>query len=118
MAERYRESDFAKFDLENEIAAALAVVHKKLEPMEKSIYILREVFDVEYDHLQEIFDKKKENLRQLFSRAKEKINQEGRKLKDIEVKPSLFLQSFKTACNKGHIEQFVQHLKEDLSKKK
>lgn len=117
LIEKYRESDFAKFDLENEVAAALGELHRKLEPLEKSIYILREIFDVEYEHLQEIFDKKKDNLRQLFSRAKEKLNQESKKLKSIEVKPTQFLESFKSACNKGHIEQFVQHLKSDLAKK-
>ncbi|MDH5368186.1 MAG: sigma-70 family RNA polymerase sigma factor [Cyclobacteriaceae bacterium] len=114
LMEKYRESDFAKFDFENEIAAALSVMHKKLEPLEKSIYILREFFDLEYDHLQEIFDKKKDNLRQLFSRAKDKLNQENRKIKSIAVKPIPFLESFKSACNKGQIEQFVQHLKKDL----
>ncbi|MDH5475927.1 MAG: sigma-70 family RNA polymerase sigma factor [Cyclobacteriaceae bacterium] len=112
--EKYRESDFAKFDFENEIAAALSVMHKKLEPMEKSIYILREFFDLEYDHLQEIFDKKKDNLRQLFSRAKDKLNQENKKIKSIATKPIPFLESFRSACNKGHVEQFVQHLKKDL----
>ena len=117
LIEKYRESDMAKFDLENEVAVALGELHRKLEPLEKSIYILREIFDVEYEHLQEIFDKKKDNLRQLFSRAKDKLNQESKRLKTIEVKPTQFLESFKSACNKGHIEQFVQHLKGDLVSK-
>ena len=117
LVEKYREFEFTKFDLENEIAAALAVIHKKLEPMEKSIYILREVFDFDYEHLQEIFDKKKDNLRQMFSRAKEKLSQEGKKIKSIDVKPSQFLTSFKSACSMGQLEQFIQHLKEDFSKK-
>jgi len=115
LMEKYRESDFAKFDFENEIAEALAIMHKKLEPMEKSIYILREIFDLEYEYLQEIFDKKKDNLRQLFSRAKSKLKQESSKFKDFEVKKPAFLESFKAACNKGQIEQFVEELKKDLS---
>lgn len=115
LIEKYRESDISKFDLENEIAVALGELHRKLEPLEKSIYILREIFDIEYEHLQEIFDKKKDNLRQLFSRAKDKLNQESKKLKSIDVKSTQFLDSFKSACNKGHIEQFVQHLKSDLA---
>jgi len=68
---------------------------------------LREIFDLEYEHLQEIFDKKKDNLRQLFSRAKSKLKQESSKFKDFEVKKHAFLESFKAACNKGQIEQFV-----------
>ena len=117
LVEKTREADIFNFDRENEMAHALSVMHKKLEPLEKSVYILREVFDFEYEHLQEIFDKKKENLRQLLCRAKEKLNTDGLRTKSREFKPAQFLDSFKTACSRGHIEQFIQHLKADLTKK-
>ena len=117
LIEKARETELAKFDIENEVAQALSVVHKKLEPLEKSVYILREIFDFEYEHLQEIFDKKKDNLRQMLSRSKEKLNKENFKFKSIEVKSPQFLESFKTACSRGQIEQFIQHLKKDLTQK-
>lgn len=112
--EKFKESELSKFDLDTEVEAALNVIHKKLEPLEKSIYILREVFNLEYDHLQELFDKKKEHCRQLFCRAKEKINEESRKLKQVEVKAPQFFESFKKASNFGQISQFVQLLKGEL----
>ncbi|MCZ6901185.1 MAG: sigma factor, partial [Bacteroidetes bacterium] len=76
----YREFDFGRFDLEFDISAALSVIHKKLKPLEKAIYLLREVFDLDYDNLNEIFDKSQENCRQLFYRAKEKLSLENIKL--------------------------------------
>ncbi len=105
-------------DMESELAVAISLLHKKLEPLEKAIYILREVFDLEYEHLQEIFDKKKENCRQLFCRAKEKINSETQKLKSdfIDIQPN-FVSNFQKACSLGHLSDFIADLKHDISAK-
>ena len=53
--------------------------NKKLEPIEQAIFVLREMFNVEYEDLQLIFDKKADNCRKIVSRAK-------LKLKDAELK--------------------------------
>jgi len=114
---RYREADFLKFDIENEISAALNVMHRKLEPMEKAIYILREVFNYEYEDLQDIFDKKKDNCRQLFCRAKEKLNQESKRFKIDFPKQTQFLENFKKACVLGHSSELINHLRQEVSAK-
>jgi len=108
LLERYRDFEFPRFDLENELSEALAVIHKKLEPVEKGIYLLREVFDFEYEDLQHIFGKKKENCRQLFSRAKEKLQKENKKEKATPTQP--LLESFKKACNFGQVSEFVSQI--------
>lgn len=116
LMEKYRESDFARFDLENELSGALAIIHKKLEPVEKGIYLLREVFNFDYEDLQEIFGKKKDNCRQLFSRAKEKLRQENEKsIIDFSLHFQ-FVDSFKKACTMGHLSDFVFHLKQEALK--
>lgn len=110
LMEKYRDFEFPRFDLENELSEALAVMHKKLEPVEKGIYLLREVFDFEYEDLQEIFGKKKENCRQLFVRAKDKLQQENKKAKNSDQQPLQLLESFKKACNFGQLSEFVGHI--------
>lgn len=107
--EKYREFEFPRFDIENELSEALAVIHKKLEPVEKGIFLLREVFDVDYEELQQIFGKKKENCRQLFLRAKAKLNNENRRSKGKTTQPGQFFDSFKKACS-GHLSDFVHQL--------
>lgn len=111
---KFKENDFTRFDLENELAAALEVIHKKLAPMEKAIFLLREVFDYEYDELQVIFDKKKENCRQLFCRANEKLNQETKKFKLNMASRTRFLESFKSACAKGNLSEFINDLSQEV----
>lgn len=114
-----KSNDISRLDVENEVSAALVLLHKKLEPLEKAIYILREVFELEYDHLQEIFDKKKDNCRQLFCRAKEKVNRETRKIKtDFLVKKQpQFLNSFNNACSLGYLSDLINELKEEIGSK-
>ena len=125
--DQQKERDFFKFDLENEISAALEILHKKLEPLEKSVFVLREVFNVEYEEIQQIVDRKKENCRKLFSRAKVKLSEETSKIKlDIshlstEMKKKYdhpeFLESFKNASFKGNISDLITELKRDISTK-
>ncbi len=117
MAHRYMDFDLSKIDLDTEIAAALAVVHKKLAPLERAIFLLREVFDFEYEDLQFLFDKKKDNCRQIFSRAKEKLNKTTSDLKiDISI-PSNILGNFANACKLGVSADFLNDLKKDVALK-
>ncbi|MEQ9168778.1 MAG: sigma-70 family RNA polymerase sigma factor [Fulvivirga sp.] len=112
----YREKELFYFDFENELSSALNVIHKKLEPLEKSVYVLREFFGVEYDELQVLFNKKKDNCRKLFSRAKDKLNQETSKIKG-EISNATFFESFKNACHLDNPSELIQHFKEELQSK-
>ncbi|MCG8388616.1 MAG: RNA polymerase subunit sigma [Cytophagales bacterium] len=110
-------TDLTHIDLEHEVSAALNVIHKKLEPLEKGIFLLREVFNFDYDELQHIFDKKKDNCRQLFCRAKDKLSLETDKIKIDLPKAGQFLTSFKKACDLGHVSEFIHELGTDISSK-
>ncbi|MTI40531.1 sigma-70 family RNA polymerase sigma factor [Fulvivirga lutimaris] len=114
--DKYREKELFHFDFENEMSSALNVIHKKLEPLEKSIYVLREFFDVEYDELQVLFNKKKDNCRKLFSRAKDKLNQETTKVKG-EISNTTFFERFKNACHLENPAELIQHFIEELQTK-
>lgn len=109
----YKEKEFFNFDLDNEVTAALNVLHKKLEPLEKGVFVLRELFDFDYDELQNIFDKKKEYCRKLFSRAKEKLANDVNK---YDAADRNFIDSFKTACKIGPTEDFIEEVKEQANK--
>lgn len=113
LIDKYKEMELFQFDFENEISSALNVIHKKLEPLEKGIFVLREFFDVDYDELQQVFDKKKDNCRKLFSRAKAKLDQETTKMKD-EFSKSHFFESFKSACQNDDPQDLIAHIQEEL----
>jgi|TARA_B110000046_G_scaffold178700_1_gene206867 RNA polymerase sigma factor (sigma-70 family) len=116
LVDRQEIKAFLKFDRDAQLGEAWQVLHKKLEPLEKSIYVMREVFSIEYEELQEIFDKKKDHCRQLFFRAKTKLEQDKIKFKADFTVPKLPM-SFKKACEFGSIHEMIDELKREISKK-
>lgn len=115
LIDKYKELELFNFDFENEVSSALAIINKKLEPLEKGIFVLREFFDLEYEELQVAFNKKKENCRKLFSRAKTKLNQETSKLK-TDFSSSSFFDSFKSACHQNNPKVLIEHINKELKK--
>jgi RNA polymerase sigma-70 factor (ECF subfamily) len=113
---RFTESDFFQFDLQSELSEAFVILQNKLEPLERAVYLLKEVFDMDYDTLQEVLDKRKDHCRQLFSRARKKLNQETEKINfNFPNKTDLF-QSFREACDIGNPSDFIGHLKNDIAR--
>ena len=104
------------FDLDAQVSHAWEVLHKKLEPIEKSIFVMREVFNVEYEELQHLYDKKVENLRQIVSRAKVKLQEEKDRFQ-LPAASSYIPESFKRACNGENLSALFQELSQDIREK-
>ena len=97
---------------EEEVKHALAVIHHHLEPVEKGIFILRGIFQLEYEELQEIFEKKKEHCRQLFSRARKKIRSTQARPMISEESDQLW-SKVESAYLKGSLSDLITHLKKE-----
>lgn len=111
---KFKETDFKHMDMEAELSAAFKVLQSKLEPLERAAYLMREVFDFDYDAIQKVLDKKADHCRQLFSRAKKKLSDSTSKI-HFELPDSHLLESFKKACAASP-SIFIQDLKNDISK--
>jgi RNA polymerase sigma factor (sigma-70 family) len=112
---RFKETNLGHLDLEVELAKAIKILHTKLEPLERAVFLLKEVFDFDYETLQETLDKKKEHCRQLFCRAKKKLSEETSKLNfDLPDRASL-LESFRKACEFGNASELINELKNDVA---
>lgn len=111
----FKETNLAHLDLDVNLSAAFKVLMTKLEPLERAVYVLKEVFDFEYDELQHTLDKKKEHCRQLFSRAKKKLSEETSKISFELPDSSSLIESFKKACHLGNPTELVSELKKDIS---
>jgi RNA polymerase sigma-70 factor (ECF subfamily) len=110
----FKESNLAHLDIEIELQKALRTLQTKLEPLERAIFVLKEVFDFDYDTLQETFDKKKDHCRQLFCRAKKKLSEETSKIHFELPDTTNFRENFKKACDFGHIADLISGLKQEV----
>lgn len=114
MVEKFRETDFSSLDFEAELSKALKILQHKLEPLERAVYLLKEVFDFDYNTLQLTLDKKQEHCRQLLCRAKKKLSQESFKF-NLEMPQLNWIESFRNACDLGHASAFLSDLKNDIT---
>ncbi len=101
----------AHIDLENELQHALQVIYHKLEPVERAVFVMREIFNYEYEEIQGIIKKKQENCRQLFHRARKKLERDSASdVNKQEMGPGI-LQAFRSACQHGNINELIRALK-------
>ncbi len=108
------ENNFSKMDLDANLKAAFKVLNSKLEPLERAVFLLKEVFDFDYEAVQLTLDKKKDHCRQLLSRAKKKLNEERSKINFEMPDATQLMESFRRACDLNNASDFVLALKNDL----
>lgn len=118
LKDQEKEDAVLHFDVETQLNEALKYIHRRLEPLERTVYVLREVFNVEYEDLQTIVDRKADNCRKIVSRAKMKLrNVELPKL-SVSLPDLNLLDGFKAACQKGQLTQLVNDFSLDIFSKK
>jgi RNA polymerase sigma factor (sigma-70 family) len=115
MFAKFKETNLSHLDLDANLAAAFKIMHTKLEPLERAVFVLKEVFDFDYDELQKALDKKKDHCRQLFCRAKQKLEEETSKIHFELPDTSKMLKNFREACDLNNAAEYIQHLKNDIA---
>jgi RNA polymerase sigma-70 factor (ECF subfamily) len=110
-----KESNFAYLDIDIDLQKALKTLQTRLEPLERAIFVLKEVFDFDYDVLQETFDKKKDHCRQLLCRAKKKLSDETARIHFELPDTSNFVENFRKACRFGHISDLISGFKQEVA---
>jgi RNA polymerase sigma-70 factor (ECF subfamily) len=96
---------------------SLAFLHllEKLSPIERAVFLLREVFDYPYEQVAEIVGKSPENCRQILSRAHAHI-EEGRRRFDVSREEREEVASrFLAAWEEGDTEGLVELLAADAT---
>ncbi|HEY3402020.1 MAG TPA: sigma-70 family RNA polymerase sigma factor [Ohtaekwangia sp.] len=111
----FKETNLAHLDLDVNLAAAFKVLHTKLEPLERAVFILKEIFDFDYEDVQQTLDKKKDHCRQLLSRAKKKLSEETSRISSSFTDSSKILENFRKTCALGNPEELIKELKNDIN---
>ena len=112
------QSSLFHFDFENQLSEAWSFLQSRLEPLETAVYVLREVFQIDYEDLQEIAGRKADNCRKIVSRAKEKLKRPGLPKIKVAFPDRQLLDSLIAAHNKGGLTQLISDFSFDLFKKK
>ncbi|MCW7470227.1 sigma-70 family RNA polymerase sigma factor [Leptospira kanakyensis] len=104
-----------KEDLDHEkVNFAFLVILETLNPTERAVFILRELFDFDYEFISNIVGKNSENCRQILSRARIAIQSRKKKFEPDPKLHSQLLLEFSFACYNQDTKALTKLLKEDV----
>jgi RNA polymerase sigma-70 factor (ECF subfamily) len=97
------------------ISMAFLVLLESLSPLERAVFLLREVFDYEYAEIAQITGRDEAACRQLFSRAKKHISKNRPRFPTSPEAHAKMLGRFMEACMAGDIDGLMSLLAEDVT---
>ncbi len=110
-----RSSPAEQSDLHDSLSMAFLVLLEELTPLERAVFLLREVFDYEYAEIAEIVGKEETACRQLFSRAKKHIAAHRPRFKPNREEHRRLLDRFMQAVRAGEMDGLMQLLADDVT---
>ncbi|WP_307334584.1 RNA polymerase sigma factor SigJ [Caldalkalibacillus uzonensis] len=97
------------------ISIAYLTIMQKLSGVERAVFILREVLDLDYKEIADIVEKTETNCRKIFSRAKQKIAAEAPDPVINYDADKQLLMEFVRAVNLEDKQNLLQLLSEDVT---
>jgi RNA polymerase sigma-70 factor (ECF subfamily) len=105
---------FGIMKLDESLSMAFLVLLERLTPVERAVFLLREVFDYEYSEVAAVVQQSETNCRQILRRAKQHVSAMRPRFKASEPKQNALLQRFLEAVRTGDLEGVVALLAEDV----
>lgn len=97
------------------ISTAFLVLIENLSPVERAVFLLREVFDYSYAEIAEITGKSQESCRQHYHRAKKYLVERRPRFEPTPDEQKKLVEGFFDALSSGDIDGLAQLLAEDVS---
>lgn len=90
------------------------VLLERLSPLERAVFLLREIFEYDYDEIAAIVEKSEANCRQILSRARKHIDAGKPRFAVSGARQAQLADSFLAALQEGEVEPLVGYLAEDV----
>lgn len=101
--------------LRESLSTAFLILLESLNPMERAVYLLREVFGIEFIEVAAIIEKTPENCRQILHRARESVSQRRKRFTPPAPETARkMLEQFLQAVRSGDVLQFADVLADDV----
>jgi RNA polymerase sigma-70 factor (ECF subfamily) len=113
-SEDERFAPLPRVELHESLSMAFLVLLEQLTPLERAVFLLRQVFDYDYDEIAEVVDKSEVACRQLFSRAKKHIADQRPRFQPSPETHRQILDRFIQAVDTGELAGLMQFLTDDV----
>jgi RNA polymerase sigma-70 factor (ECF subfamily) len=100
--------------LRESLSFAFLLMLEKLSPVERAVFVLREVFDYDYAEIAPIVDKSEANCRQAFHRARQRLAAQETRFESTREHQEQLTEQFLRAAMAGDVQGLVNVLAEDV----
>ena len=101
-------------DLNESLSMAFLILLERLNPLERAVFLLREVFEYEYTEVAEMLDQNEANCRQILSRARRHMTDDRPRFDTSPQQRKRLLQQFLEATSHGNMEGLLSLLASDV----
>ncbi|MFC8825462.1 RNA polymerase sigma-70 factor [Streptomyces sp. NPDC057137] len=101
-------------ELAESVSMAMLLVLETLAPTERAVFVLREVFDLEYDEIAEAVDKTPAAVRQIAHRARVHVAARRPRGTVSQAESRAALQAFRRAVETGDLQRLLDILAPDV----
>src|SRR5215831_13851006 len=108
------ESDIS-VERENALTVAFTLLRETLKPVERAVFLLREVFDYDYADTSAIVGKAEANCRQIARRAKARLLANSRTPPPPDERACHSVEQFVSAAATGEVKDLLALVKEDAT---
>jgi RNA polymerase sigma-70 factor, ECF subfamily len=102
-------------DLEDTLSMAFLVLLESLTPVERAVFLLREVFDYEYAEIASLVGKSEANCRQISRRARQSVAARRPRFESSPQQEERLIESFLQASLSGDMEALLALLSDDVT---
>lgn len=96
------------------LSMAFLVLLERLTPVERAVFLLREVFDYGYGEIARIVERTEDNCRQLYVRARRHVDEGRPRFEASRQQRDELARRFFTAAEQGNTEALVEMLAADV----
>jgi len=100
--------------LRESLSFAFLLMLEKLSPLERAVFVLREVFDYDYAEIASTVDKSEANCRQVFHRARQRLAEDQTRFETTREQQERLTEQFLQATSNGDVQALVRLLAEDV----
>jgi RNA polymerase sigma-70 factor (ECF subfamily) len=105
---------FGIIKVDESLSMAFLLLLERLTPIERAVFLLREIFEYEYSEIAAVLGHGEVNCRQIFRRARQHVTTLRPRFETSEQKQNDLLQSFLKAVETGDAEGLVALLANDV----
>ncbi len=101
-------------ELADSLSLAFLVLLEELGPVERAVFLLREVFAFPYDEIAEMTGQTPENCRQMLHRARRRVGERRRRFETDRARADALAERFLVACGAGDLPGLMALLADDV----